>query len=68
MSWEMEAHIEKILCAVLHEAHGRQVVGDDGNPLRGAGGLLRRLAALNGSIRQGVVSDLDQWSNPYPYP
>jgi hypothetical protein len=25
MGWEMAAHIEKILCTVLHEAHGRQV-------------------------------------------
>jgi hypothetical protein len=49
MGWEMAVYIEKILCTVrgARAAGG----GDDGDPLRGAGGLLRRLAALNGSTR-----------------
>ncbi len=41
VGWELTVMIEKIITTVLNEAHERQVEGDDGDPSRGAGGILQ---------------------------
>jgi hypothetical protein len=40
IGWEMAVRIEKILCTVLHEAHGQQVEETIDTLSEGPGGLL----------------------------
>ncbi len=42
IGWEMAVRIEKILCTVLHEAHGRQVEETMETFAKGPEGLYRR--------------------------